>query len=168
MTETQADAPDAIFSPDDSLEALWIKAYQGEVLGQLLFAGIAEQQSDPARAAKMRVLSTLERRTKEAMAPALERAGISTEDDPETVSVAEMLIEATAAIPWAETMASFGPITAQYSALYRRIGELDPSERATADLLVAHEAALAAFAGAEAGGQSVGTLAEIEALPHMA
>ena len=31
----------------------------------------------------MRVLATLERRTKEAVAPALERAGISTEPDPE-------------------------------------------------------------------------------------
>jgi hypothetical protein len=168
MTETQPDAANAIFSPDEPLEALWIKAYQGEVLGQLLFAGIAEQQSDPDRAAKMRVLSTLERRTKEAMAPALERAGISTEHDPETVSLADALIEGTAAIPWTETMASFGPITAQYTAMYRRIGELDPSERATADLLVAHEAALAAFAGAEAGGCSEGTLAQIEALPHMA
>ena len=31
----------------------------------------------------MRVLATLERRTKEATAPALERAGISTDPDPE-------------------------------------------------------------------------------------
>ena len=32
----------------------------------------------------MRMLATLERRTKEATAPALERAGVSTEPDPET------------------------------------------------------------------------------------
>jgi hypothetical protein len=167
MTDTQADAPDAIFSPEDSLESLWVKAYQGEILGELLFGGIAEQQSDPDRAAKMRVLATLERRTKEAMVPALERAGISTDDDPETLSLAGVLIAATATIPWADTLASFGPITAQYSAMYRRIGDLDPSERATADLLVAHEAALAAFAAAEVSGQTEGTLAQIAALPHM-
>ena len=51
-----------------------------EVLGEILFGGIGHPRPD--QAAKMRVLATLERRTKEAAGPALERAGLST--DPET------------------------------------------------------------------------------------
>lgn len=77
---------DPIFSPDDGLAQLWTKAYQGEVLGQLLFAGIAEQHGDPDQAAKMRMLATLEQRTKKAVAPALQRAGVCTQPDPEVVA----------------------------------------------------------------------------------
>ena len=66
MTDTQAEPslPPDIFSPDDSLNDLWRQAYQGEILGELLFAGIAAQQAplDPERAAKMRVLAALELR----------------------------------------------------------------------------------------------------------
>ena len=40
----------------------------------------------------MRVLATLERRTKEAAAPALERAGVSTEPDPEMEAMAAALM----------------------------------------------------------------------------
>ena len=47
---------------------------------------------------------------------------------------------------WGDLMATFGPITAQFIPLYRRIGELSPAERDTADLLVAHEEALRDFA----------------------
>ncbi len=74
--------PEPLFTPEDGIAELWVKAYQGEVLGELLFGGIADQLDDPDQAAKMRVLATLERRTKEAAAPALERAGLSTDPDP--------------------------------------------------------------------------------------
>ena len=84
-----APLPEPIFSPEDGLEELWVKAYQGEVLGEALFGGIAEQLDDPEHAAKMRVLATLERRTKEATAPALERAGVPTEPDPEMQVMAD-------------------------------------------------------------------------------
>ena len=62
-------APEPIFTSEEGLEELWVKAYQGEVLGELLFGGIAEQLGDPDQAAKMKVVATLERRTKEATAP---------------------------------------------------------------------------------------------------
>jgi hypothetical protein len=168
MTDTQ-EAPNSIFSEDDSLETLWIKAYQGEVLGEILFAGIAAlfEAEDPERGRKMRVLEKLERRTKEAAAPALERAGISTEPDPENVSVAEMLVQGTAGMPWSDIVGAIEPITGQYLELYRRIGQLDPSEIETADLLVAHELALAAFGRKEVAGDLDGSLDEIEALAHL-
>ena len=89
--------PDPIFSAEDGLEELWDRAYQGEILGELLF----------------------------------------------------------------------GPITAQFIPLYRRIGELSPSERETAGLLVAHEEALRDFSRAEIAGDRAHSLDPIMALAHM-
>jgi hypothetical protein len=166
-TDTSAYVPNDVYSLEDSLDTLWVKAYQGEVLGEVLFGGIADQLNDPEQARKMRALATLERKTKEAAAPALARAGLSTEPDPEMVSLATSLVEATAKMPWADIMGSFGPITAQYRAMYARIGVLNPDEIETSDMLVAHEVALASFGSKELAGDVEGSLSEIEALPHL-
>jgi len=155
---------DPIFSPDDGLAQLWTKAYQGEVLGQLLFAGIAEQHGDPDQAAKMRMLATLEQRTKKAVAPALQRAGVCTQPDPEIVATAGALLPGALALTWSDLMSTIGPITAEYIPLYLRIGELSPAERDTADLLVAHEEALRDFARAEVDGDPARSLEPITAL----
>jgi hypothetical protein len=167
-TDTQTDAggaavPSPIFSPDDTLAEVWVRAYQGEVLGEALFGRIADRLEDPERAAKMRVLATMERRTKEAIAPALVRAGIPTEPDPEMLTLAEAL----ASVEWTDFLAATEGITAQYIPLYQRIGELDPSERDASELLVAHEAALRSFARAELEGDTTGSLDAINALAHM-
>jgi hypothetical protein len=114
----------------------------------------------------MRVLAELERRTKESIAPALERAGLSTEPDPESLSTAEALSGA-ASTPWNDLLATFEPITSQFCAMYRRIGELDPSESETSELLVAHELALRNFARAEIAGDTATSLDQIKALAHM-
>jgi len=84
MSNTDADslpAPSAIFSPEDTLDELWVRAYQGEVLGEALFGRIADRLDDPEQSAKMRVLARLERKTREAIVPSLERAGISQGDE---------------------------------------------------------------------------------------
>ena len=171
MSDTGTDtAPDPVFSAEDGIEKLWVKAYQGEVLGEQLFDRVAaqlEEDGEAEHATKMRVLATMERRTKDAIAPALERAGISTQPDPEMLATAEILAGATATTPWNELMASFEPITSRYSAMYVRIGELDPAEQAAADLLVAHELALRNFARAELAGHSDTSLDDINALAHM-
>jgi hypothetical protein len=156
-----------IFGPEDSIQEILAKAYQGEVLGEALFRGIAEQLDDEDHAAKMRVLSELERRTKEAAAPAVARAGVDTRPDPEVLGTAAALVPDAAAMGWDELMESFEPITSQYIPLYRRVGELDPAEREISELLVAHERALGAFARAELAGQASKSLEPIEALPHM-
>jgi hypothetical protein len=163
-----ATTPEPIFTAEEGLGELWVKAYQGEVLGELLFGGIAEQLADPDQAAKLRVVATLERRTKEATAPALERAGISTDPDPEMQVLASVLIPGALEMTWSDLMGTIGPITEQYVPLYQRIGELSPAERETADLLVAHEVALRTFAAAEVAGDRAGSLTSIEALAHMA
>jgi hypothetical protein len=156
-----------IFGPEDSLQEILVKAYQGEVLGEALFRGIAEQLHDEDHAAKMRVLSDLERRTKEATAPALARAGVDTAPDPEVLSTAAALVPDAAAMGWEALMVSFEPITSQYIPLYQRVGELSPAEREISDLLVAHERALCAFARAELAGQTATSLEPIQALAHM-
>jgi len=159
--------PPSIFSADDSVEALWIKSYQGEILGEVLFGRIADQQGDPDRKHKMEMLALLERRTKEAIVPALERAGISTDADPETLQSAEALAEVSAALDWSDIVGSIEPITLQYLEMYTRIGQLDPTEQAAADLLVAHEKALREFGRRESAGDGTRSLQAIEALPHV-
>jgi hypothetical protein len=160
-----APVPSPIFSPEDPLNDLWVRAYQGEVLGEALFANIAENLGDPEQARKMRVLSKLEQRTKEAIAPSLARAGIDTEPDPEMFTLADALSQG---IEWEAFLQATQSITEQYIPLYQRIGELDPSERAASDLLVAHEAALRAFARAEVAGDTENSLDAINTLAHMA
>jgi hypothetical protein len=165
MSSTDAAAvPSPIFSPEDPLEELWVRAYQGEVLGEALFGRIADGLDDPGRSAKMRVLATLERKTKEAIAPSLVRAGLPIAPDPAMLTLADALAEG---VTWEDFLAATQAITEQYIPLYRRIGELDPAEQAASDLLVAHEAALRAFARAELAGDSETSLGAVEALDHM-
>ena len=140
---------------------------QGEVLGEALFGAIADRLDDAEHARKMRVLAMLELRTKEAVAPALDRAGISTAPDPEMLGLAEALAPDSASKSWEEVMVSLEAITGQFIPLYERIAELDPSEREAAALLVAHEAALRDFARAELAGDTATSLDPVSALAHM-
>jgi len=168
-TETGTD-PEPIFSAEDGLEKLWVQAYQGEVLGEELFERVAAQldeDGEPEHAAKVRVLARLELRTKEAIAPALARAGISTEPDSEMLSLAAALAAGTRDITWEQLMDSIENVTGQYIPLYARIGELDPTERAAAELLVAHEEALRDFGRAERAGNAATSLYQVNALSHM-
>jgi hypothetical protein len=151
----------------DDLAALWIKAYQGEVSGEILFGGVGARSDDPDHRRKMDVLRVLEARTKEACVAAMVRNGLPTDPDPKTVSEAEALAEALAPLPWADFMAAFEPITTEFLAVYRRIGELSQTDRAESELLVAHEEALREFARRELAGRTDDSLALIEVLPHM-
>ena len=51
MTDLQEQEPaapttDAMFTPGDPVETLWVKSYQGEVLGEVFFGVIADQLTD--------------------------------------------------------------------------------------------------------------------------
>ncbi len=130
-------AREPIFSDADDIATLWEKAYQGEGFGEALFEGIADLVGDAERARKLRVLGTLERRTKEEVAPAVARAGVSTDPDPDQLALAEALAPGLAA-DWGQLMVSVGPVTDQFLPLYARIGALDPGAAAAEGLLVAH------------------------------
>jgi len=128
-----------------------------------LFGGVfARGGTDTSDAAWLQAMLDAEA----GLARALERAGLSTEPDPESLQAAEALSGA-ATTPWNDLMATFELFTAQFCALYRRIGELDPSERETSELLVAHELALRDFARAEIAGDTATSLDPINALAHM-
>ena len=82
MADTQTNAAasaEMMFSPDDAIETLWVKSFDGEVLGEILFARMAEHFDDPGHRHKMQVLSTMERRTKEIMVAPMRRAGLTAE-----------------------------------------------------------------------------------------
>jgi hypothetical protein len=160
-------APDAVFSADDDLPTLWIKAYQGEVSGELLFMGLAERTEDLSHRQKLNVLGLLERRTREALVPVMERSGLPTDPDPKTVADTKTITDVAASMSWEDLWASAESITTQFLALYRRIGELAETEREAAALLVAHEEALRDFARIECAGGSDDSLGVIRSLPHM-
>lgn len=156
-----------MLAPEDELSALWVKAYQGEVSGEIVFGGVGACSNDPDHRRKMEVLRLLEARTKEACVPAMIRNGLSTDPDPQTVTEAEALAEMVAPLPWSDFMGAFEAITTEFLAVYRRIGEISPADRAESELLVAHEEALREFARREVAGRTDDSLALIEALPHM-
>ncbi len=164
---TAASAPGSVLAPEDDLAALWVKAYQGEVSGEVLFGGVGTRSEVPDHRRKMEVLRLLEARTKEACVPAMLRNGLSTDPDPQTIKDAEALAEAIAPMPWSDFMGAFEAITTEFLAVYRRIGEISAADRAESELLVAHEEALREFARREVAGRTDDSLALIEALPHM-
>jgi hypothetical protein len=165
---TRNDPSKSVFSADDDLAALWVKAYQGEVSGEVLFGHLKEQSQEADRRQKLEILCLLEARTRNAIVPAMEHGALPTDPDPDVVRDAEILAQAAASLPWSDLMAAFEPITTQFIGLYKRIGDLARQEdRAIAELLVAHEEALREFARRELAGRLDDSLAPITALPHM-
>ena len=123
MSDSQAaaaSAPDAVFSADDDLLTLWIKAYQGEVSGELLFTGLAERADNLSHRQKLNVLALLERRTREALVSVMERSGLPTDPDPQTVADTKTIIDMAASMSWVDLWASGESITTQFLSLYRR------------------------------------------------
>jgi hypothetical protein len=167
-TATEPPAESSVFSPEDDLGTLWVKAYQGEVSGEVLFGRLSELVVEPDHRRRLDVLRELEARTKAALVPAMEHHGLPTDADPDVERDARALADASASLPWSVLMEAFEPITTQFIALYTRIGALArPEDRAVADLLVAHEEALRAFARLELAGQGEDSLGAITSLPHM-
>lgn len=168
LDTTQAPAPASVFSPEDDLGTLWVKAYQGEVSGEVLFGRLAENSGDPEHRRKLDVLRELEARTRHALVPAMQRHGLPIEPDPAVERDATALADGVATLPWSDLLSAFEPITTQFLAMYRRIGELAPPEdREVAGLLVDHEEALCEFARRELSGREDDSLGLINALPHM-
>ncbi len=167
-TTTDLPPDNSVFSPDDDLPTLWVKAYQGEVSGERLFGRLAERTDVADHRDKLEVLRRLEIRTRGAMVPAMEHNQLPVEPDPDVIADAEALADATASLPWSDLLAAFEPITTQFISLYERIGDLARDEdRPVAELLVAHEVALREFARRELSGRSEDSLSLITALPHM-
>lgn len=152
---------------DPALVELLVKAYQGEVLGEALFADLAERADDPDRRVKLETLVRLEASTRDALRPALERRGVDTAADPDVLATARRFADAAAAMAWHDLLATFEPTTTEYVATYQALGDAgeDPD---LVRLLLDHERALAEFARRELAGDTATSTQPILDLPHVA
>ncbi|HZT64367.1 MAG TPA: hypothetical protein VFA11_01120 [Acidimicrobiales bacterium] len=143
--------------------SLWVKSFQGEVLGEAYFSRLAQLAADVEQRAKLEALAALERCTKEMLVPHLQRLGLSTEAD-------QAIVEGVAAVDhydWATMLSGLLPVVADYLACYSRLRQIVAEEDArAAELLIAHEMALELFARRELAGDHASSLEPIRALPH--
>jgi hypothetical protein len=145
--------------------AMWAESYQGEVIGEAYFAEMAELCDDPEQASTLQWLARLERTTRFALVPTMQRLGLSIEPDPDTVAVVRA---AAAGDSYAAMLEATGPVAEAYLGLYRRLAGLaEVEDRPTAELLIAHEEALADFVRREQAGDRESSLHAIMALPHV-
>lgn len=143
---------------------LWVKAYQGEVLGEAYFASMAEQSADPDQKAKLLALVALERCTKELLAPSLQRLGLSTEPDQSMLDFVRGMTD----FDYSAMLESVPAAAADYLVSYGRLRELcGPDDEGVVNLVIAHELALEVFMRREKAGLFDISLQAIEALPHV-
>jgi hypothetical protein len=113
----------------------------------------------------LEALATLERCTKELLAPSMERLGIPTDPDEATLEVAKAL---SAEYDYPAMVSSLPAVTGEYLGYYSRLRELvDEKDSGAINLLIAHEMALELFARRESAGETETSLDPIRALPHV-
>lgn len=141
----------AVTSYRDELD--W--AYHGEVIGEAMFATMAEAAGDPRRAAQLGLLALIERQTKEQLAPLLEREGIVRRDEPYEAKGRALGERANRPNwDWERFLRTFEPTTQPALVRYRSMrDQLAPAGDADQmRSLVMHEEVLQAFADALLGG----------------
>lgn len=144
---------------------LWVKSFQGEVLGEAYFTRMSEVADDPDEKAKLEALATLERCTKDLLAPSMVRLGIPTDPDEATLEVADAL---AADYDYPAMIASLPAVTGEYLGYYTSLRALvDEQDAGAVNLLIAHEMALELFARREVAGEKDTSLDPIRALPHV-
>ncbi|MFN0088779.1 MAG: hypothetical protein ACKVWR_00695 [Acidimicrobiales bacterium] len=144
-------------------ELIW--AYNGEVLGEAMFATMAEAVSDPARAGQLAVMALIERQTKEQLARLLERERFEP-DDSKAIAKGQELGVRSARADWGRFLGSFAPATGPALERYKVMrDELSPAEdRPTMDALVLHEQVVQAFADLALAGDANPAGPTLEAL----
>ena len=149
---------------------LWVESYQGEVLGEALFATLAEREPDPGRRHLLEVLTVLERATKVLAEPVFTRGGFDRGDDGSSLATAKAFADVVAGMSWEDFLRSFEPVVSEFLARYEELVTLadDPEDRAVAAAYVAHEQALSSFARRCLGEEEGEPLERILALPHVA
>jgi len=155
---------------DVEADELWTEAYQGEILGELVFTLMAERAEDPQRRRVLETLALFERSTKELAAPLLARRGIPPGDNEATTAESATMAHAAADLPWRDFLGFFQPEVSEFVAKYRRLVTLagDDDERRIAEAYVAHEEALETFLRRSPGEEPGDPLEPILAVPHVA
>src|SRR5918912_4606464 len=101
---------DPVSATSDEAVRLWVESYQGEVLGELYFARVAETITDPALREKIDLLACLERYTKELLEPVIRRLGIPAEPDQAMVDA----VGEVADVEYLPMLATFVAAAAEY------------------------------------------------------
>jgi len=134
----------------ESYRSYLLARYQGEVFGEALFAGLAQRSADEEAKRKWRHLEKLEQRTKERIRPALERLGLSCDEDPARRRQGEKLAERLCSVPWGELMKG---MRLEFGKFVREFCEAEtlapPGEEELARYITDHERALLQFAALE-------------------
>lgn len=143
---------------------LWVKAYQGEVLGEAYFGAMANLAEDVDQKAKLLALVALERDTKELLAPTMKRLGLSTEPDQSMLDFVSGMTD----FDYSAMLDSVPVVAAEFLVSYARLRELcGPEDEGTVNLVIAHELALEVFMRREKAGLVDISLQAIAALPHV-
>jgi len=155
---------DAVTATNDEAVRLWVESYQGEVLGEAYFAGMAARNTDPALREKIELLRCLERSTKELLEPVITRLGIPAEPDKAMLDAAGNVTD----VEYLPMLTSFVGAAAEYLGRYTRLRSLvEPSDASIVDQLIAHELAFELFARRELAGETDTSTEPIRALSHV-
>jgi hypothetical protein len=155
---------DPVSATNDEAVRLWVESYQGEVLGEAYFAGMAERITDPALRAKIDLLTCLERSTKELLEPVIRRLGVPAEPDQALVDAAGNVTD----VEYLPMLESSVGAAAEYLGRYTRLRSLvEPSDASIVDQLIAHELAFELFARREVAGENDNSSEPIRALSHV-
>src|ERR1700739_428061 len=124
---------DSVSAPSDEAIRLWVESYQGEVLGEAYFAGMAERITDPALRTKIDLLTCLERSTKELLEPVIRRLGVAAEPDQEMVDAAGKVTD----VEYLPMLETFIGAAADSLGRYTRLRALvEPSDASIVDQLI--------------------------------
>ena len=145
----------------DYLNAIGEHMYQGEVLGEAVFARFLALEKDPERRYKWGTLMQLETETKARLRPFLTRLGIPIEEADVAARVEEFSKDYNSK-SWAEQMQTIAEVTSYYLERFREIeAAAPPTEREVAHSMIVHEQALHDFAKKELAGDAKHSLRDV-------
>jgi hypothetical protein len=155
---------DSVSARSDEAIRLWVESYQGEVLGEAYFAGMAQRVTDPALREKVDLLRCLERSTKELLQPVINRLGVAAEPDQAMVDAAGNVTD----VEYLPMLKTFVAAAAEYLGRYTQLRKLvEPPDASIVDQLIAHELAFELFARRELAGENDNSTEPILALSHV-
>lgn len=142
------------------------RAHEGEVLGEALFARLAESEDDADRRRMLAAARLLEAQTRLVARDLASSLGVDVDGGngaDEARAAGERTAEALARLPWGERMGAVAAGTGMYRSLYEDLAAALGEDHGAVQRLLAHERALHAFAESESA-SAVGDGSSLDAL----
>ena len=134
-----------------------IRAYEGEVSGQVFFSLLASARNKPIEKQKLEFLAVLEARTAAALLPILRRDSLTARSPAELEEDGARDAVLYSNASWPEMNARFASDFAPFVDEFREAEKLAPArDIALMELITAHEIAIIDFAASEAAGGNGG------------